>query len=311
MSLSQNGLTFFSNGRQTLPSFFSNSGSNAPILNWNAYNGVQPYTRILAYLLAIIIVVFVLLLFVHFFIRPIFRLHPGSPGIIPVPGWDDGTLFWNKGNSGVLSNSDLPIADKVFDYSMMMDIFVENPFQFSKNHRIIFSRGGTRVEQATGDTLLGSITGYNVVVALLPDTTDMVVSVLNAKNNMENVVIPNVPIQEPFRLGMIVMNNALEVYINGHLVKTRTFLEVPLDVKGNIEQTMGIEANVAKIRNLKIWPRIVTTSEIRDARPPLSTPSDFAAGPIPASSSCPSASASASASDPNSACRAKDSNRTR
>jgi hypothetical protein len=103
---------------------------------------------------------------------------------------------------------------------------------------------------------------------------------------MESVVISNVPIQEPFRLGMVVMEQAMEVYINGHLMKTRAFNAPPKDVKGDIYPAAGIEANVIKVRNLKIWARLLTVSEIRQATPKLSTAKDFGAGPMPSSTSC-------------------------
>jgi hypothetical protein len=243
-----------------------------------------------AYLFSIIVVLFIILLFVHYFIAPVFSLHPGAPGIIPVPGWDDGVLFWNKGDTALIKNDSLPISNMYFGYSMIMDLFVENPFQFSKNYRVIFSRGGERLKAPSGDTLLGTLTGYNLAVSLLPDTNDMIVSILNSKNNMENVIISNVPVQQSFRLGIVVMEHALEVYINGELAKTRTFSAMPLDTKGDIQQASGIETNVAKIKNLKIWPRILTTSEIRYAKPALSTSSDFGGGSIPASTACPMAS---------------------
>ena len=51
---------------------------------------------------------------------------------------------------------------------------------------------------------------------------------------MENIVVPNVPVQQPFRLSMVVMEQALEVYINGKLIKTRAFSAPPKDVKGDI-----------------------------------------------------------------------------
>jgi hypothetical protein len=244
--------------------------------------------RILSYLLAIFIVILVILLFINYFITPIFRLRPGGPGIIPVPGFDDGKLFWNKSSPGQILNKDLPISSQTFGYTINLDIFVENPLQFSTSPRIFFSRGASRKERGSGDTLLSVLDNYNVTAALLPDTNDLIVSVLNKDNNMESVVIPNIPIQEPFRLGLVVMEQALEVYINGHLMKTRTFNAPPKDVKGDIYPAAGVEANAIKVRNLKIWARLLTVSEIRDASPALSTAKNFGAGPMPASTSCSS-----------------------
>ena len=244
--------------------------------------------RILSYILAIIIVVLVILLFINFFITPIFRLRPGGPGIIPVPGFDDGRLFWNKTAASQIQNKDLPIAAQTFGYTMNLDVFIENPLQFSKYPRLFFSRGAVKNETPTGDTILGLLSNYNIVAALLPDTNDMIVSVLNKDNNMENIIIPNVPIQEPFRLSMVVMEQALEVYINGHLMKTRTFAAPPKDVKGDIYPAAGVEANIVKIRQLKIWSRLLTVSEIRQATPKLSTAKDFGGVPMPSSTSCSS-----------------------
>lgn len=250
--------------------------------------GGQGIARVISYLLAILVVIFVILLFIHFFIKPIFSLRPGTPGIIPVPGFDDGKLYWNKVNPGQILNKDLPIATSCFSYSLIMDMFIQNPLQFSRYPRVLFSRGAERKEKPSGDTLLGVLSNYNLAVALLPDTNDLIVSVLNKDNNMENVIVPNIPVQEPFRLGIVVLEAALEVYLNGHLVKTRTFGAPPKDVKGDIYPASGVEANIAKIRNLKIWSRILTTSEIRYSQPPLSTAKEFEAGPMPSSTSCAS-----------------------
>lgn len=248
--------------------------------------------RILSYLLAIFVVIMVILLFINYFITPIFRLRPGGPGIIPVPGFDDGKLFWNKTSPGQILDKDLPISAQTFGYTINLDVFVENPLQFSTSPRLFFSRGATRKERTSGDTLLGVLDNYNIAAALLPDTNDLIVSVLNKDNNMESVVIPNIPIQEPFRLSMVVMEQAMEVYINGHLMKTRTFIAPPKDVKGDIYPAAGVEANVIKVRNLKIWARLLTVSEIRQATPKLSTAKDFGAGPMPTSTSCSTAASS-------------------
>jgi hypothetical protein len=290
MSQRPNALSYFSNtATSSLPAFFSR-GTPGFLSTGLSTGWGTGFAKTVAYLVSILIVLFVLLLFVHFFIRPVFRLHPGAPGIVPVPGYDDGVLFWNKGQTGKIANKDLPISDQCFGYSMIMDILVENPFQFSNHPRILFHRGGNRLQPPQdGNTILSVMNQYNIVVALLPDTNDMIVSVLNKDNNMENIILSNVPIQESFRLGIVVMDNALEVYLNGHLVKTRAFSAMPLQVLGDMEQAKGIEANVAKVRNLKIWPRVVTASEIRFAKPSLSPSSSFGARPIPPSTftSCP------------------------
>lgn len=257
-----------------------NMGTSSLTANANG----SPIKRVMAYVFAIVIVLFVILLFVHWFIRPIFKLHPGGSGIIPVPGGDDGVLFWNKGSSTQLENKDLPIQAQSFGYSLIMDMFIVNPLQFSKHPRLLFSRGAALKATPSGDLLLGILDNYNLVVGLLPDTNDLIVSVLNKDNNMENVIVSNVTIQEPFRLGIVVMEQALEVYLNGHLLKTRTFDAPPKAVLGDIYPASGIESNIAKIRNLKIWSRILPTGEIRESTPALMSAKDFGATAMPATS---------------------------
>ena len=266
--------------------FTSTGVFNTGISNPTSINtsNASPIKRVLAYVFAIIIVIFVILLFVHWFIRPIFKLHPGGSGIIPVPGGDDGVLFWNKGTSAQLPNSVIPIQGMSFGYSIILDMFITNPLQFSQHPRLLFSRGAMIKATPSGDLLLGILDNYNLAVGLMPDTNDMIVSVLNKDNNMENVIISNITVQEPFRLGIIVMEQALEVYINGHLYKTRAFQSPPKSVLGDIYPAAGIESNIAKIRNLKLWSRILTSSEIRESTPALASPSDFGITSMPTTS---------------------------
>lgn len=241
--------------------------------------------RILAFVLAIIIVMIILLLFVDKYITPIFRSQPGSPGIVTLPWTDTGILFW-KTNSDTIKNEVTPIQNKFFDYSFIVDIFIENPIYFTNQPRILFSRGGMPIDTSASTdrtTLLSVLRYYNIVVALLPDTTDMIVSVLNQNHIMENIIIPNITVQSPFRLGVVIMDKAFEVYIDGRLMKTRSYGAPLLDVRGDI---VAGSTNVAKLRTLKIWDRALIAPEIREAKPPLTAAASFGADPIPGSSTC-------------------------
>jgi hypothetical protein len=254
----------------------------------NSTSKMGDYSKqIISYLLAIGIILLIILIFVHFFITPIFSYQPGAPGIFVLPGLDDGILFWNKTNTGLIPNDTLPIQNLSSAYSLNVDIFIQDPHvHFSTHPRILFRRGGRIRSSPTGNTLLGLLDNYNLACALLPDTNDLIVSVLNIDNNTENAIISNVPIQEPFRLGIVLMTHALEVYINGHLMKTRTFISPPKSVLGDIYPVSGIETNMAKLRNLKIWSKQLTSSEMRKATPSLATTSDFGSGPMSNTSSC-------------------------
>ena len=188
-----------------------NTTTVTPVSNISYNNTINTssISRILSYVFAIFIVILVILLFIHFFITPIFKLRPGAPGLIPVPGMDDGTLFWNKTTAAQIQNKDLPISSLSYGYSLNMDVFIQNPLQFETAPRIFFTRGAQYKAKPDGDSILGVLSNYNLAVALMADTNDMIVSVLNNSNNMENIVVSNVPIQEPFRLGIIVIEHGI------------------------------------------------------------------------------------------------------
>lgn len=241
--------------------------------------------KVFAYLLAIIIVLFAILIFVHFFITPVFKFKPGGSGLIRVPGFDDGKLFW-KDDSTLIPNKNTTISDMNCNYSLIMDIFIENPLQFSTRPRVLFDRGGMKKAQPSNeDTLMSIYTNYNLVVALEPNVNDLIVSTLNTTNNMESIIIPNVPVQEPFRLGIVLMSKMMEVYINGELMKTHTFNIDLKDSVGDISGPSGPDTNVFKVRNLKIWPRPLTTGEIRESTPEMTSLKGFNAGVMSSSSS--------------------------
>ena len=249
-------------------------------------NGFQ-FSRMIAYVFAILSVLLIIVLFVHFFITPIFRLRPGTPGLIPVPGFDDGTLYWST-SSVELPNVSLPIRTQFYGYSFQVDLFIENPLAFSATPRLLFHRGGVLKDTPSGKTLLSILHRYNLAVALTPDTNDLLVSVLNKEHGMETVMIPNVPVQTPFRLSAVIIEQGMEVYLNGQLVRTRRFKAPPLDITGNIVPIPGL----ATLRQLKLWGRTLSASEIREATPALTTAKDFNLGPIPSSTSCGDASPS-------------------
>lgn len=240
----------------------------------------------MAYLFGIAIIIFIIMLFIHFFITPIFSSQPGAPGIITLPGLDKGVLFWNKSSPEKIRNSELPIQNMEYGYSFIIDIFIINPHvHFSTHPRILFRRGGTLKNTPTGNALSGIIENYNIVGALLPDTNDLVVSVLNTNNNEEKIIIPNVPVQEPFRLGVVLMNQALEVYVNGHLMKTRTFSSPPKSIKDAFYPLSGKEIPLAKLQNFKVWPSILSSPEIRYAKPDMPSAAEMGSS-MPQTSMC-------------------------
>jgi hypothetical protein len=247
--------------------------------------------------IGVIVILVVILLIVNYTITPIFRLYPGGPGYIPIPGGDTSQVFWKQGSgkSGTVSPfSDIStnVVAIPSQWSFSLDIDITNPMHISQSPRVLFYRGPSRFDvsgnfpEGNSSTILGLIGNYNVAFALLPDTTDLVVSILNSSMGMENVIIPNVPVQTPFRVGVTISDTAMEVYLNGLLQRTRTFESgtTPLNATGIFYSPQGMNAEIAKVANLHLWNSVISPSQMRYATPGLMTVSAKEKSDIPTSS---------------------------
>jgi len=239
----------------------------------------------IGYMIAILLVLLVLLAFIHYTITPIFQLQPGGPGLIRIPFMDSREKYWIPSSVPYtvpdISNCAVNKAVLASNWSMSLDICIMNPQQRvmlsgKPGFRLIFNRGGSTPATSTDDGSISSTwTGYNLAVGLLKDTNDLLVSVINGKGNPENIFISNIPVQRPFRLGIVVMDNAFEVYINGKLAKTRKLVTSipalssttpsPL-FQGPQGSTMN---QVARVGNLLLWTQIVSPSVMKYATPAL------------------------------------------
>ena len=274
-----NARSYFGTSAPSSSTLFGNptsflSSTSAPLGGMAAVGSMGYFSRIGTYIGSVLIVLLILLIFVHYFITPIFQLRPGGPGVIPIPGVDDGVLYWDTTVADTIEeqkDSRFPIREKYSNYTMNMDIFINSSFDYSDRYRFIFGRGATLKTASAGsaDTIMGLLSAFNVAVVLLPGTNDLQVSVLTDANTSEDIVIHNIPIQETFRLGIVIMDHALEVYLNGKLVKTKTHTNNLKSITGDIKIALGTAPSIAKIKNLKIWPRILATSEIRNAKPAM------------------------------------------
>jgi hypothetical protein len=211
-------------------------------------------------------------MFINYTLYPIFQLNPGGPGLIPIPGFNESKVYWQP-TAALTTFSDLPDADTIiatnsFNYSLCIDIVVLNPYASATGYVVIFNRGGTiNKNPPANSAITGTIYGYNLAMALAPNTNDLVVSMMNSYNNPENVLIQNVPVQTPFRVGVVVFGNAFEVYLNGKLIKTRIFASGSVIHQGDFQGPKGI--STARVGNLILWKHPVAASEIRYATPSL------------------------------------------
>ena len=261
---------------------------------------------IIGYILGIFLIIMVILVIINYTITPIFRLYPGGPGYIPVPGGDTSQLYWKTTkDTAPMSDASSNVVGIASQWSFAIDIDIKNPMHVSQSPRVLFHRSNSATFDPSGTanaapsptptTLKALLGNYNVAIALLPDTTDLVVSVLNSSTGMENVILQNVPVQTPFRVGVILSDTAMEVYLNGMLQRTRTFESgtTPFNATGIFFPPQGINAETARVANLHLWNSSISANQMRYASPALMTVKPSEKTDIP-TSSCGSGSGSGS-----------------
>lgn len=247
-------------------------------------------TSIVLRALLIILVVLIVLVFIHFTIRPIFKSSPDDPGIIPTPSmiYDDKVFWQTKKDLVPLDVGETPIGTSVGNYSFTLDIEIDDVNNSTNLPRILFFKGTdfnkippSHAEQAT---VASMILNPSIIFALTRDTNDLQVSVITENNNLEGVLLLNVPLRKPFRVGVIISNKRLEVYTNGLLSRTRA-LSGPLKAVGGKFWPSSVPG--VQLRNLHIWPSTITPGQMRAALPALNG-SSFDVTSLQGSLSCPS-----------------------
>lgn len=273
-------MSFFGNlGRRIFPpgilpsSNTSTNTTNQLIPTSNKLSNSQIVSKlnlqaILIYIIVIIIIVFIFLLLIDRYVTPIFKFKAGGPGFIPVPRMDDGTLLWKSDSPRIEDKS--VIANMPFNYTLSLDILIQNPAVFSSGPRILFWRGppilGSPQQILPGE--------YNIAMYLSKDTNDLTISVMNSSTDMAsskvNVVIANVPTLKPFRIAVVLMDRLFEVYMNGRLAITKPLLSPPRSSYQFFNPPPHTTSMVASVRNLHVWSRPLNPAEIRDIQPALS-----------------------------------------
>jgi hypothetical protein len=242
------------------------------------------------YFVSILVVLFGILTFINYFITPIWQLNPGGPGVIPIPGFNDSKVYWtNVNDQNIIPDASSIIGTSTSNWSMSLDIFISQPNINDSRPRIIFTRSNLGAINLRSSLVISeSINSYNIAIATIPNTNDLVISTLNSNRNPEDVVIPNVPVQKPFRIGVILFDRMMEVYVNGMLFSTRQFSAPIMPVRGNFmpKPSSNVQRSIG-IKNLILWRRAISPSEMRYAKPPLADGSSFDTEQ-PTSNSCPS-----------------------
>ena len=256
----------------------SNMGSNAAkpsMLNsLKGYVGISSgVLQYLFYFIVLVIVVLILLIVVNYTLFPIFKVRPGGKGFIPIPGSNDDILYWNNLNN-ITTIQDTALGSQTSNWSMMLDIQVDNPTANTQLPRVLFTRGSIPSALPTNytenDTILKINPSFNTIIYLDRLTNDLYVSIQTISNDgnstimLESAIIPNVPVGKSIRLGVMIGSHALEVYVNGYLARTKTFSNSVAAIVGSFQPPRAsIMESTARVMNLRVWKRTLTPGEFR------------------------------------------------
>jgi hypothetical protein len=248
-----------------------------PYVNYTTEGGVNSgVVQYVYYFIGITLIVLLLLVLVNYTITPIFRTRPGGKGVIPLPGTDDSSVFWKNSSAiQVLPDMNTPIKSKFQLYSFMLDIQVDDPTAMTQMPRVLFSRGGLITAPAQSysstDTILVLNPSFNTIVYLDHLTNDLHVSLqtlqtvgTQSQTLVESITVPNIPVRKAIRLGVMVGDRVLEVYVNGYLVRSKAFTNPVRAISGDIQPpTDELLSRVARVANLRLWNRPLSPSEFR------------------------------------------------
>jgi len=262
MPTGQRGGGLFNSGYGVEPAYAMTNGMNSGVLQY------------LYYFITLLILLLVILVLVHFTITPIFKTRPGSKGVIPLPGSDDSKLYWKTPESVKdIQQTETPLGSTVENWSLLLDIQVDNPTANTGKPRILFLRGPkTFPYQGTysdADTIMTVANSFNVIAYLDKLTNDLNISVQTRlpgaqQSTVETIVVPNIPVRKAIRLGVMVGTKVLEVYVNGWLVRSKAHPAPLAAIEGPLQPPFAeILATTARVRNLRVFPRPLSPAEFR------------------------------------------------
>jgi hypothetical protein len=189
------------------------------------------FVRILMYFIAGILALGIILLAVDQLVTPVFQKGPGSGGYIPMPGSDMTETYWQSlaDVGDILVGVPPPRTDssqkvktvEVLEgqssYSITMDVFIEKEYPQDLgglNQRIFFIMSQTVINPT-------------LQISLDNSKNTLFITCFDSNGYQQSIVLDNVPIHTPFRIGVTMSQYAMEGYLNGLLVKTRQLDVIP------------------------------------------------------------------------------------
>jgi hypothetical protein len=236
-------------------------------------NMFQSGTRLFFYLAVGALALFLFLTFLHFTVTPIFSFMPGDSGIITIaPSGPKQYAFLNGPTD---DGKRIDFEDfKAFNISFAFDIYIRSEFATTVP-RVLFYSSPSAIALGATDTkgsLPTKFPGSNLVLYLDPQTNDLHAMILYTDSTTGDVqakhelCVENMPLQKPVRIGVILFQKFVEIYMDGKLVRT-----IPGDGDLLVNEASGttiwgppdrVRGSVSVAR-ITYWPYLVSPQTMR------------------------------------------------
>lgn len=232
-----------------------------------------------------LIVLFIILLVVHYTITPIFTFGLTGQGLFAVSNASDSELIWTDGPQPSTTAANFQKISAM-NFTLQMDVYVEEVLStLGQANRVFLYRANEPIQSAAGETLSDQYPDSNLVCYLKPETNDLVVTTItenNADLYLESTpTLLNIPIRQPFRLTITLQPQLLEVYLNGKLTGSKVLRFQPKTTTKAFYGTPDMFRNSIRIMNLQYWNYPLTAMQIINAPPALATSDKFSPAPLP------------------------------
>jgi hypothetical protein len=221
------------------------------------------------------LVVFCLLLFIHYTYTPIFTFTT-SEGVIEVPPTQDAQVQFSDAVATVDISMNF-VNPLSCSYTLMFDVLLLGDFKPTTAPRVLTYRSLEAVKLDNSmqnfkpeSDLLRLYPETNFIVWVDPIKNDLYAGVVTQQAGMAPVLhiseaITNVPLRTPFRMAFVFDADFLEIYMNGRLSSTLTWKgTVKESLKPFFTPTSIVDQSIF-MANTYYWSRTLRPSEVMSA----------------------------------------------
>lgn len=255
--------------RSSMPSFLPTGAAG-----W-LRKGVE-YTFFIS---SFLLVLYLILLLIHYFAYPIFAFGPDDEGIVTIPS-ASGKQVAYPAALAVYNKSANFTGLFPYNTAFSMDVKLNGDFTTTLP-RIIWYRSTNPIAMEATDTEAALQTRFrasNVTLFFDPVVNDLKAQVITNDGTTTQVktetCIENVPLNKPFRITMVLQKRVVELYMDGALHRTiqtgADLIQTPVDA--NVYGPPNRVAAFVQVSNIVYWPYVISPKMIRlYAEEPINT----------------------------------------